>query len=151
MADIVTAAIRSRMMAGIRGKNTKPEMFIRRGLHALGFRFRLHTRSLPGTPDLVLRKHCAVIFVHGCFWHGHDCHLFRWPAERADFWRAKITRNREVDMRAAEMLAAAGWRQGVVWECSLKGRARLPLETVLRACSEWLHSGEPRLNIRGTE
>ena len=93
MADVVDRKTRSRMMSGIRGKNTRPELLIRKGLHARGFRFRLHDKRLPGKPDLVLPKYSAVIFVHGCFWHGHDCHLFKWPQSRREFWRKKITRN----------------------------------------------------------
>ncbi len=91
MPDVVSRAKRGEMMSGIRGKNTKPELVIRSALHRAGYRFRLHTRSLPGKPDLVLPKYRAAIFVNGCFWHGHDCHLFKWPGTRKDFWRAKIT------------------------------------------------------------
>jgi DNA mismatch endonuclease (patch repair protein) len=150
MADTVTPHVRSRMMAGIRAKDTKPEMLIRRGLHAHGFRFRLHDRKLPGCPDLVLPKFRAVIFVHGCFWHGHDCHLFRWPSTRQEWWREKITRNRAVDSRSETALAQSGWRIGVVWECALKGRTRLPFMDVLEACISWLRSDMPQLEIRGT-
>jgi DNA mismatch endonuclease (patch repair protein) len=149
MADIVPADVRSRMMAGIRGTNTKPEMLLRRGLHASGFRFRLHDPSLPGKPDIVLPRYRAVIFVHGCFWHGHDCHLFKWPSTRAEFWKAKIGRNRTVDARSDAALTEAGWRQAVVWECALKGRTRLPLEEVISACAEWLKSDRQRVEIRG--
>ncbi len=149
MADIVAPEVRSRMMAGIRGKDTKPEIILRKGLHAAGFRYRLHDRSLPGKPDMVFPRHRAVLFAHGCFWHGHDCHLFRWPSSRPEFWTAKITRNREVDARNEQALAAAGWRLGIVWECALKGRTRLPLADVLEACVRWLRSQETRLEIRG--
>lgn len=150
MADIVPAAVRSRMMAGIGGKNTKPELVLRRGLHALGFRFRLHDRRLPGKPDIVLPRYRAVVFAHGCFWHGHDCHLFKVPATRTDFWLAKIGRNREVDNRTMAQLAEQGWRRGVVWECALKGRARLPLDDVLASCARWLKEGTDALEVRGT-
>ena len=98
-ADIVTPEIRSRMISGIRGQNTKPELAVRSQLHRIGFRFRVHCRDLPGKPDLVFRKHNAVIFVHGCFWHGHDCHLFRWPTTRSEFWREKINSNIARDHR----------------------------------------------------
>lgn len=148
MADTVSAAVRSRMMSGIRSKNTKPEMLLRRALHALGFRFRLHVRNLPGQPDIVLPRYRAVIFAHGCFWHGHDCHLFRWPATRTDFWEAKITRNRANDERAEEALAKAGWRIATIWECSLKGKSRLPFDEVITAVARWLRTDEPRLDIR---
>ncbi|KQY63390.1 DNA glycosylase [Ensifer sp. Root142] len=149
MADIVTAEVRSRMMSGIRGTNTKPELLLRKGLHALGFRFRLHDRSLPGKPDIVLPRYKAVIFAHGCFWHGHECHLFKWPSTRPEFWQAKIARNRAVDERTDAALTEAGWRQAIVWECALKGKTRLPLEDVIRSCAEWLKSDQPRLEIRG--
>ncbi|HEV7437320.1 MAG TPA: very short patch repair endonuclease [Pseudorhizobium sp.] len=150
MADVVSAAVRSRMMAGIRSKNTKPEIILRKGLHGRGFRFRLHNKSLPGSPDLVFARRKAVLFAHGCFWHGHDCHLFRLPSTRREFWEAKIARNREVDQRAERSLLAAGWRVGVVWECALKGRARLPLDEVLETCSHWLEVDTGTLEVRGT-
>jgi DNA mismatch endonuclease (patch repair protein) len=150
MPDIVAPEVRSRMMAGIRGTNTTPELTLRRGLHALGFRFRLHDRSLPGKPDMVFPRYHAVLFAHGCFWHGHDCHLFRLPSTRLDFWSAKIERNREVDGRADEALGQLGWRIGIVWECSLKGRTRRSLDDVLGECAEWLRSDRIRLEIRGS-
>jgi len=149
MADVVPADVRSRMMAGIRGTNTKPEMVLRKGLHALGFRFRLHDRTLPGKPDIVLPRYRAVIFAHGCFWHGHDCHLFKWPSTRPEFWQAKIARNRAVDAGAEAALATAEWRQANVWECALKGRTRLPLDDILGECAAWLRSDAPSLHIRG--
>ena len=149
MADVVTAAVRSRMMSGIRSKNTKPELIVRKGLHALGFRYKLHDRLLPGKPDIVLPRHRAVVFAHGCFWHGHDCHLFKVPSTRTDFWLAKIARNRVVDEHAGLALTAAGWRQAIVWECALKGRAHLPLESVLACCAEWIRSGEGNIEVRG--
>jgi len=137
-------------MAGIRGKNTKPEMMLRQGLHRAGFRFRLHDRSLPGKPDLVFPKWRAVIFAHGCFWHGHDCHLFRLPGTRVDFWTAKISRNQSVDARASTALHETGWRIGIVWECALKGKARIPFADLIDACSKWLRSDKVRLEIRGS-
>ena len=136
-------------MSGIRGFNTKPEMFLRKGLHARGLRFRLHDRALPGCPDLVFRRRNAVLFAHGCFWHGHDCSLFKWPKNRADFWRKKLTRNKAIDARSEGQLALAGWRIGIVWECALKGTSRLPPDVVLDECAIWLRSQTPRLEIRG--
>lgn len=137
------------MMSGIRGKNTRPELTIRKALHARGFRYRLHCK-LPGKPDLCLPKYRAVIFVHGCFWHGHDCHLFKWPKTRPEFWREKIARNRAVDAAAEAKLLAGGWRVATVWECSLKGRERLQFEDVVGPLSEWLISPFPRYELRGT-
>ena len=150
MPDIVSPETRSRMMAGIRGKDTKPELVIRRGLHRLGFRFRLHDRRLPGKPDRVFPKHNAVIFVHGCFWHGHDCHLFRWPATRREFWRQKISRNREVDARNRRALLETGWRVLEVWECALKGRDARPAASVVSSCARWLRSGKGAGCVAGT-
>jgi DNA mismatch endonuclease (patch repair protein) len=149
LPDIVDAATRSRMMSGIRSKNTKPERIIRSGLHRLGFRFRLHPGNVPGKPDLVLPKYRAAIFVNGCFWHGHDCQLFKWPSTRRQFWRAKINRNRDVDRRTSTALHAGGWRQAVIWECALKGRERVPIEEVMRECASWILSSRRQLEIRG--
>lgn len=149
MADIVPAEVRSRMMAGIKGKNSKPELILRKGLHAAGFRFRVHVADLPGKPDLVLPRFRAVIFAHGCFWHGHDCHLFKMPSTRREFWQAKIDRNREVDTRNRSQLTDAGWRQAVVWECALKGRTRLAHDEVIDSCAHWLQSDTQALEIRG--
>lgn len=151
MADNVSPETRSRMMAGIRGKDTKPEMILRRSLHALGFRFLLHDARLPGKPDLVFPRYRAVIFAHGCFWHGHDCHLFRWPSTRQDFWHTKINRNIEVDVRTQALLAEDNWRRCIVWECALKGRTRRPMEELIRECADWLKGPELTLEIRGLD
>lgn len=125
-------------MAGIGPKDTKPEMMIRRGLHALGYRYRLHDRKLPGRPDLVFAGRSAVIFIHGCFWHGHACSLFRWPGTRPEFWRAKIGGNVTRDARVRGELLSAGWRVLDVWECSLRGPDRQSPEAVLGACAAFL-------------
>lgn len=136
-------------MSGIRGKNTKPELLIRRGLHARGFRYRLHCKDLPGKPDLCFPKFRAVIFVHGCFWHGHDCHLFKWPSTRPEFWREKIARNRQVDAAAIERLFASGWRVAIVWECSLKGKHRLETQVLIDQVQNWLNHEGSLLELRG--
>lgn len=136
-------------MSGIRGKNTKPEMMIRRALHARGFRYRIHCKDLPGNPDLCFPKYRAVVFVHGCFWHGHDCHLFKWPKTRAEFWHAKIGRNRHLDKSSIILLEKAGWRVATVWECALKGRTRLQPEGLTTTLAEWLQSDSPSLVIQG--
>lgn len=107
-------------MSGIRGKDTKPEMIVRRGLHAMGFRYRLHDKRLPGKPDLVLPKYRTAIFVHGCFWHGHECHLFKWPKTRPDFWRKKIESNRTRDRSNREKIEKQGWQVIELWECELR-------------------------------
>jgi DNA mismatch endonuclease (patch repair protein) len=119
MVDTVEPAVRSRMMATVRGRDTRPEMTVRRALHAGGFRYRLHRKDLPGRPDVVLSKHRLVVFVHGCFWHGHDCRRGRRPSTNTDFWDPKLGRNMERDRAAQEALRAAGWAVEVVWECSL--------------------------------
>lgn len=120
MADVVAPAVRSRMMAGIRGRDTRPELLLRRALHARGLRYRLHDQRLPGRPDMVFPKWKAVVFVHGCFWHGHGCRLFKWPATRAEWWREKIEANIARDARDVAALEAAGWRVLTVWECGLR-------------------------------
>ncbi len=138
-------------MSGIRGKNTKPELILRSGLHRRGFRFRLHGKDLPGKPDLIFPKHHAVVLVQGCFWHGHDCHLFKWPKSRDEFWRQKISENRQRDVDAIELLRHQGWRVGEVWECAIKGRTRLSVAEVLDRCETWLRSATTRLEISGNE
>ena len=138
-------------MAGIRGRNTKPELVIRSVLHRRGFRFRLYRRDLPGKPDLVFPKHRAVIFIHGCFWHGHGCHLFRWPKTREYFWREKIGSNIARDRRQFSALRDAGWRVATIWECAMKGRYRLPVETVAENCARWLESDDSELELEGDE
>ena len=136
-------------MAAIHGKNTKPEMLLRRALHAKGFRFRLHDRRLPGRPDLVFPKYQAVVFVNGCFWHGHQCGQFRWPAGREEFWRAKIGGNMARDHANFPALQNVGWRVGIVWECALKGMGRLGVEAVVDAIAGWLSSEARDLVVQG--
>jgi len=114
---------RSRMMAAVRGKDTRPEMLVRRRLHAAGLRFRLHRRDLPGRPDLVLTRHRTVVLVHGCFWHGHACRGGRLPRTRTAWWAAKIERNRARDHAVRASLAGLGWRVVEVWECGLRDPA----------------------------
>jgi len=150
MADVVDPATRSRMMSGIKGKNTKPELQVRLGLHAMGFRYRLHPKAIPGKPDVWLPKHRAAIFVHGCFWHGHDCSLFKMPGTRQEFWSGKIETNRVRDARVDEMLAQQGIRRLSIWECAFRGPGKLGLEATLQATAEWLRGRDERGEIRGT-
>jgi DNA mismatch endonuclease (patch repair protein) len=138
MPDIVTPEVRSRMMSGIRSKDTQPELAIRREMHRRGYRYRLHARELPGKPDMVFPRFRAVTFIHGCFWHGHSCPLFRLPSTRPEFWRGKIDRNLANDTRASDALLAAGWRVSVIWECALKGRAAEGVATAGDALAAWL-------------
>ncbi len=127
--DVHDKKTRSYNMSMIKGKNTKPEELVRKYLFSQGFRYRKNVRTLPGSPDIVLPKYKTVIFVNGCFWHGHKgCRYFVWPENNADFWREKITTNIQRDARKIALLEQAGWRVLVIWECELKkGKA----ETVL--------------------
>jgi DNA mismatch endonuclease, patch repair protein len=121
MVDVVDKATRSRMMSGIRGKHTRPEMALRRALHRLGLRFRLHERTLPGRPDIVFARHRAVVQVHGCFWHRHPgCRYASSPAENQDFWEEKFKATVLRDQQTEIALAQLGWRTSVVWECTLR-------------------------------
>lgn len=138
-------------MSGIRGTDTKPEMLVRKGLHRRGFRYRLHVNGLPGKPDLVFRSKNAAVFVNGCFWHGHDCALFKWPASRVDFWEQKISGNQTRDARNAEQLLASGWRVLIIWECAFKGKGRQPTNLVLDKAAKWLHSRSSFAEIRGEQ
>ncbi len=149
MPDIVSPEVRSRMMAGIRGRDTRPELTLRSGLHRAGFRYRLHVKDIPGRPDLVFPKHRAVIFVNGCFWHGHDCTLFKWPSTRREFWHTKIIGNRARDAKVNESLLAAGWRVLTVWECALKGPGRLSFSVLIDRSVKWLLSTKNCDEIRG--
>lgn len=136
-------------MAAIKGGHTKPELLIRRAMHATGLRYRLHAKHLPGKPDLVFPRYKAVVFVHGCFWHQHDCHLFSWPATRQDFWREKLGRNALNDERAAAALLATDWRVATVWECALKGRAKADFAEAMQQLASWIHSDKRTITIRG--
>ncbi|WP_082125091.1 very short patch repair endonuclease [Aurantiacibacter luteus] len=128
MVDTLTAEARSERMGRIRQKDTKPEMIVRRLVHGMGYRYRLHDRRLPGSPDLVFRSRQKVIFVHGCFWHQHpdpSCKLVRMPKSRQDFWGPKLEGNRKRDERSSAMLDREGWRQMVVWECECRHEEQL--------------------------
>lgn len=143
MVDTVDKATRSAIMARVHGKDTMPEMRLRRALFALGLRYRLHTTALPGKPDIVLRQHRAVIFVHGCLWHWHGCRRSRMPTTNAEYWNAKIGRNTARDRKHLAALASLGWRVLVVWECALTVRMT---EATAAVAAEWVRAGgEPRL------
>lgn len=149
MVDVVDKETRSRMMSGIRGKNTIPEITIRKGLHAKGFRFRLHVSNLPGRPDIVLPKFGAVVFVQGCFWHRHQCHLFKWPSTNTVFWRCKINRNATIDASNLTSLCELGWRVLYVWECALKGPDRREPEKLVDLIAAWVKSSSQFREIAG--
>jgi DNA mismatch endonuclease (patch repair protein) len=144
MADIVDATTRARMMSGIKGKDTAPEMLVRRYLHGSGFRFRLHVAGLPGKPDIVLTKWRAAIQVHGCFWHRHaGCRYQTFPSTRADFWQAKFDANVRRDKANMSALLALGWRVATVWECALKETP----QAALAELSDWIRSDRELLEI----
>lgn len=142
---------RSRIMSRIRGKGTKPELFVRRGLFARGYRYRVNCAGLPGHPDLKLTKHSAVIFVHGCFWHAHRCGRFRPPSSNTAYWVAKIERNRERDLEDLRLLRAAGWRVCIVWECAIKAAAAgKDRGRLLDGIGAWLESSGSFIEFSGT-
>jgi len=149
LPDIVDAATRSRMMSGIKGRDTKPELVVRKALHGRGFRYRLHARDLPGRPDIVFPRYRVAAFVHGCFWHGHNCPLFRLPGTRRAFWKEKIEKNRQRDETAARRLEDADWRRLTIWECALRGKGRLPIADVIDTAEHWLKGQGTTLEIRG--
>lgn len=141
MADIISPEQRSALMSRIRGKDTGIELEVRKGLHALGFRYRLGGAGLPGRPDIVLPRYRTVVFVHGCFWHGHECHLFRWPKSRPEFWKTKISANRERDRKAIALLKERGWRVELVWECELRGQPPAQRAEVILALARNIRNG----------
>lgn len=120
-------------MSRIRGKNTKPEKIVRCGLFARGLRFRLHDPKLPGRPDLVLSRYRTVIFVNGCFWHGHSCHFFRMPSTNVGFWESKIRRNKENDVKNITSLTSSGWKVITVWECAIRGKSEDEVAKMIEA------------------
>lgn len=145
MIEKIAPEVRSRMMAAVRGKDTGPELAIRKGLHALGFRYALHSRKLRGKPDLLLPKHRAAVWVHGCFWHGHGCPYCRPARSRIEYWGPKVERTRERDAQALEAARTAGWRRLVVWECAIANDREGAVERV----AEWLRGAEPEGEIVG--
>lgn len=149
MGDVHDPETRSCNMAAVRSRDTKPEMMIRKALHASGLRYRLNVRDLPGKPDIVLPRYQAVVFVHGCFWHRHECDLFRWPESRTEFWRDKLDGNAARDMTTAASLDKAGWRRAVIWECALKGRKKLDFHDTMQCLIAWIRSDEQAITIRG--
>lgn len=137
-------------MSRVGSKDTKPELLIRKGLHALGFRYRLHVKDLPGKPDLVFPRFKSVIQINGCFWHGHACPLCRMPSSNAEYWRKKVARNKERDISNRQRLVEKGWRVLTIWECALRGKEKLELSQVLESTSEWLLSTRSVCEIKGS-
>lgn len=145
MADIVDPATRSRMMAGIRGRNTRPELRLRSALHAAGLRYRIHRKELPGKPDLVFPKFRAVIFVHGCFWHRHPgCSKATSPSTRPDFWADKFAANVQRDARSRQSLLVSNWRVGTIWECTVND---LETPELVQTIRNWLLSEDREFEI----
>ncbi|WP_420566743.1 very short patch repair endonuclease [Thalassovita sp.] len=145
MADIVSPDVRSRMMSANKRRDTKPELLVRRYLHAQGFRFRLDVRKLPGRPDIVLARHHVAIFVHGCYWHRHrGCRFASIPKSNSEFWQEKFDRNVERDSRARDDLLEKGWRVAVVWECAL---AKNTLAANLSCLASWIHCGNTTIEL----
>jgi DNA mismatch endonuclease (patch repair protein) len=149
VTDVHDPATRSRNMAAVRARDTKPELMIRKALHGAGLRYRLNVRDLPGKPDIVLPRYRAVVFVHGCFWHRHKCDLFRWPESRTEFWREKLDANAARDVKAADALEEAGWRQAVIWECALKGRKKRDFQDTMQRLIAWIRSDDQAITIGG--
>jgi DNA mismatch endonuclease (patch repair protein) len=149
LTDVLTREQRRLNMSRIRGRDTKPEMLIRQGLHARGLRFRLNVPTLPGHPDLVFPRYGVVVFIHGCFWHGHECAMFRMPDTRRDFWQGKITGTKNRDAKVEETLLGLGWRVLTIWECSTRGRGRLPIESLLDSCIDFIQSDQETKIIQG--
>jgi DNA mismatch endonuclease (patch repair protein) len=148
MVDVVPAHVRSRMMSGIQGKGTKPELIVRHMLFASGYRFRLHRKDLPGSPDIVMPGRRVAIFVHGCFWHAHQgCKYAKTPSTRTEFWTAKLQGNVDRDRRAADKLAEMGWRVLNVWECSTRDPAAA--DGLPDAMRDWIDSSAPTGEISG--
>lgn len=134
--DIVDAPTRSRMMSGIKAQGTRPELLVRKRLHAKGLRFRLHVPTLPGKPDLVFPQYKTCIFVNGCFWHGHACKIFKMPSSRTAFWQEKFEANKRRDELQIQRLVKLGWRVAVVWECSLRDKENL--DRLLADLHDWI-------------
>ncbi|OLP44556.1 very short patch repair endonuclease [Rhizobium oryziradicis] len=146
MTDIVDPETRSRMMAGIKGKNTKPELVLRRALHALGLRFRLHNRKIKGMPDLAFPKFKAVVFVHGCFWHRHaGCKYATTPSTRPEFWQTKFAANVARDAAVKTALLESGFRMATVWECAL--RKPWQVQATADLVADWLASASAEIEI----
>ncbi len=142
MTDVLTKEQRRINMSRVRARDTQPELVLRRGLHRRGLRYCLYRTDLPGKPDLVFPSAKAAIFVHGCFWHLHNCPRFNWPETRREFWQSKLERNRERDEVALKRLKEAGWRIQVVWECALRGVSRRPVERALDVCESFVRTGD---------
>jgi DNA mismatch endonuclease (patch repair protein) len=154
MTDVHTLEQRTYNMSRIKSKNTRPELEIRKLLYKRGFRYRLHRKELPGKPDLVFPKHKAVIFINGCFWHHHDCRLFKIPETRKAWWEKKLTKNKKRDKKNLSHLLHNGWRVMVIWECSFRGKKKIDSDKILQIVgiiSKWLKGNRALKEIRGKQ
>ncbi len=152
MADIKSPEARSKNMSAIRSVNTRPEVKIRKALFAKGYRYRLYDKKLPGKPDIVLPKYKTVIFIHGCFWHGHEgCYLYKRPVQNREFWDQKIGANKQRDAEVTKVLLEKKWKVLIVWECSIKGRYKLPFDDVISKIIAFIHSDKAYDEIRSSE
>lgn len=140
MADVHSPEVRSKNMRAIRGRDTRPELVIRKSLHNLGFRYRISPSELPGKPDIYFPKYRAVILVNGCFWHAHGCYMFHLPATRKEFWKDKLSKNIYRDRKVIKSLLDKGLRVLVVWECSVKGKKKIKKELLLDCIANWIRS-----------
>ena len=138
MTDVHTKEIRSKNMAAIKGKNTKPELKIAQALRKRKIKFQTHVKDLPGKPDFVLPEYGAIIFFHSCFWHQHHCHLFHWPSSRPEFWKTKLDRNVIVDRRNERQLKKQGWWILKIWECALKGKRKIDFDVLMDRVEHWI-------------
>ena len=151
LADSVDPVTRSRMMASVRSRDTGPEVVIRKSLHKRGFRYRTNDSKLPGRPDIVFPKYRAAVLVHGCFWHGHDCSLFRMPGTRREFWADKLRQNRERDEKVRQALHETGWRCLTVWECALRGPEKRDFAALIEEVAHWVTTGGIVCELRGIQ
>ena len=147
--DTVSRKTRSYIMSRVKGKNTGPEVAIRKKLHNRGFRYRLHVKKLPGTPDLVFPKYNAIIFINGCYWHSHGCYMATIPKTRTGFWTEKFEKNKERDANNWKGLQKLGWRLLIVWECGIKGKYKRPTDSIVDEIAIWLNSQSKFMEIHG--
>jgi len=150
MIDTVSPKKRSEIMSHIKGKDTSPELMIRKGLHNLGYRYILHDKRLAGNPDLVFPKYNLIIEVNGCFWHAHNCHIYRLPKSNKSYWAKKIKGNVSRDKENWNALLSQGWRVLLIWECALKGKTSLEIDDVLGKAENFIHSNIAFEEIEGT-
>lgn len=151
MVDVHTKKQRAYNMSRIKSKDTRPELEIRKLLFKQGLRYRLHRKDLPGKPDLVFSKYKAVVFINGCFWHYHDCKLFKMPETRKDWWEDKLVKNKERDKRNLSQLLDSGWRVMVIWECAWRGKGSVSVHIgkISEKISAWIKSDSVKKDITG--